>query len=819
MPRLLAALAALLFLPAIAAAQVDVIRGRVTNAEGLPLPNVRVTATSIPGSVTREVRTNAQGAFQIAFPNGTGDYMMGYALIGYVYRQFQLKRLADEDVLIGDARLSVVQLDTVRSVETTQQKVSRNERDQDVSGTQQAVDPAALPPGALGDVAAMAASLPGVLLVPGIDGGAGGFSVYGLGADQNSVTLNGLPIGANGLPRDAAIGATLTTSPYDATRGGFSGGQFEIRSNPGGNYSARGLSLVVDAPQLQWTDAAARALGAEYTNLSFGGMASGPLTRNRTFYNASWQLGRRLDDATTLLRTSDVGLRTAGIAADSVTRFVSILEGRGIPVAAGVPGTSRTNDNGSLMGSLDWSPGGSTSGHSFNVTANGNWSRQRPVGISASALSSAGGERTNWSGSVRGRHSGYVGMLLSESSAGVNLSRNGGSPYVSLPAGRVRVNSVLADGLTGVQSLAFGGNQGLSSSARSAQYSAQNTLSWFDGANKHRLKLTTELEYSGATQDQGSNLLGTFAFNSLADLEAGRPASFTRTLTAHRRTSGSYTAAVAINDSYRRSQDVQFQYGVRVDRGGTTTRPPLNPALAASFGVRNDRVPAPLAISPRLGFSWTVGRLDQIESYFGESRAPRAVVRGGIGLFANSGASLPVGAVLDNTGLPGGVQQVVCVGPAAPIPDWQGYDADASLIPTQCADGSGGSVFSNASPSVTLFARGFRPQRSVRSNLSWSGAILDARFNATFEGSVSLNLNQQRSVDLNFEPHQRFTLDDGRPVYVEPTSIVATTGAIASRDARRDAAFNRVSELRSDLRSRTAQLSVRLSPIQRGPQR
>ena len=33
------------------------------------------------------------------FPGGAGDYIMGYALIGYVYRQQQIKRLADEKKL------------------------------------------------------------------------------------------------------------------------------------------------------------------------------------------------------------------------------------------------------------------------------------------------------------------------------------------------------------------------------------------------------------------------------------------------------------------------------------------------------------------------------------------------------------------------------------------------------------------------------------------------------------------------------------------------------------------------------------------------
>ncbi|HYW32824.1 MAG TPA: carboxypeptidase-like regulatory domain-containing protein, partial [Gemmatimonas sp.] len=60
-------------------AQTDVIRGRVTNAEGQPLANVLVSATSVPGNVTQTRRTNADGRFQFAVAGGTGDYIMGYS--------------------------------------------------------------------------------------------------------------------------------------------------------------------------------------------------------------------------------------------------------------------------------------------------------------------------------------------------------------------------------------------------------------------------------------------------------------------------------------------------------------------------------------------------------------------------------------------------------------------------------------------------------------------------------------------------------------------------------------------------------------------
>src|SRR5687767_4865072 len=104
-----------------ASAQTDVIRGRVTNSDGQPLAGVRVTATSIPGNVTRSANTNNEGRFQIAFPGGPGDYIMGYALFGYAYRQFQVKRLADEEVLVADTRLAPIQLDSLVITATRQE--------------------------------------------------------------------------------------------------------------------------------------------------------------------------------------------------------------------------------------------------------------------------------------------------------------------------------------------------------------------------------------------------------------------------------------------------------------------------------------------------------------------------------------------------------------------------------------------------------------------------------------------------------------------------------------------------------------------------
>ena len=61
--------------------------------------------------------------------------------------------------------------------------MNRNQQTQNVGGTERPINTNDLPANLQGDLAAMAASLPGVVLAPGLDGGADGFSVLGLGTD------------------------------------------------------------------------------------------------------------------------------------------------------------------------------------------------------------------------------------------------------------------------------------------------------------------------------------------------------------------------------------------------------------------------------------------------------------------------------------------------------------------------------------------------------------------------------------------------------------------------------------------------------------
>src|SRR5262249_13617017 len=155
--------------------------------------------------------------------------------------------------------------------------------------------------------------------------------------------------------------------PYDGSRGGFSGGNFNIRAGPGSNFRTRGMSLVFNTPGLEWTDRAAQAVGTQYTNVSLGGILSGPISFNKAFYSISYQLGRQSRDNQTLLNTNRLGLQTYGLAFDSVSHFVDILRLRGVPNPQSGLRADRVSDNGSVFGSFDFNPPTSASGQAFGI--------------------------------------------------------------------------------------------------------------------------------------------------------------------------------------------------------------------------------------------------------------------------------------------------------------------------------------------------------------------------------------------------------------------------------------------------------------------
>ncbi|HET7187378.1 MAG TPA: hypothetical protein VFI52_04455, partial [Gemmatimonadaceae bacterium] len=220
-------------------------------------------------------------------------------------------------------------------------------------------------------------------------------------------------------------------------------------------------------------------------------------------------------------------------------------------------------------------------------------------------------------------------------------------------------------------------------------------------------------------------------------------------------------------------------------------------------------------VSPRLGFTWYLGgspgRGYRFTSYGTQSLAPTMMLRGGIGEFRNLLPSTLLADASVANGLPGGVSRLSCIGAAAPVPQWNDYLTDPATLPTTCAGGAP-PIFTDASPTVRAFDRSYGAPRSWRGNLAAVKEV--GPFSVMVDGVYSLNLDQAGIVDRNFSGAPQFTLaeEGNRPVFVAPSSISATSGAVSPVEARVDRTFGRVITSVSDLRSTSRQVTATLSP-------
>src|SRR5678815_5833867 len=259
-------------------------------------------------------------------------------------------------------------------------------------------------------------------------------------------------------------------------------------------------------------------------------------------------------------------------------------------------------------------------------------------------------------------------------------------PYLRVPSGRVTVASNLPDGTLGVSTLQFGVNPSLPQESKSRLTEMSDEISRVSKSGSHRVKLGGLLNEEKSETGTFNNALGTYTFNSLGDFESGNAASFTRTVAHRDRNARSINSAVYLADSWRKSPKLQLTYGARLEGSVYPDAPAFNEALDSVFaGVRTDRFPSEVHLSPRVGFTYTYARTNNGPS--------PGSIRGGFGEFRGRASSQIFASAADATGLSNGQSQIVCVGPTVPQPDWESFIADPSDVPSSCNGAS--QVFGN----------------------------------------------------------------------------------------------------------------------------
>src|SRR6266481_1127350 len=795
----------------------DVIHGRVTDDSSRAIV-ATIMVTRGPDRLTQQTTTDSAGNFRVRFDPGTGDYLVYVSAAGFTPARRRVQRQTDEHDLVANFTLARAPVATLDTVKITAQKPERAKNDispyEPEAGSSEKWRDGVngqVPPTVAGDLNAIAGTMSNVTMT------ANGPAILGSGSGSNLNTLNGMGLAAGAIPRAAHTETRVTGATFDPTRGGFSGANVDVQLGPGDrDYQRRNAYLTFDPRFLQFTDATGRALGATTGGVRGSAGADGEIIRDAMTYNVSLDVGRSLSEPSTLLNTDARALLNAGVAPDSVARLITAAGPLGVPlVAAGIP-TNREHNSVSWLGRLDDTRDTLST---RALTSYAGWTRDGAVGfgpLSAPSAASERRERTLGAQLTLGSYVGAGRRTLNETRIALSGVRTDVSPYRSLPGASVLIRSDDLAAGTDVTSVLLGGGAFLPTRESKWTLEAGNETDWNAHGRTHRFKGLLWGRADDVREEGFSNGLGSYAFNSIEDLTAGRASSFSRTLTAPSREGKVWNTAAALAHNFAPSRYFSLLYGARLEADGFGGKPARNVALEQALGVPTGVAPSRVHLSPRIGFTFIYNRdkdnnngvmMSQTGTYF---QSFSGTLRGGIGEFRDL---LHPGILADasaSTGLPGGTSFLNCVGAAVPVPDWSLFTTDPGSIPTQCVGGSG--VLAESAPLVTLIDPKYDVPRRWRASLDWNTSfkswLIKVGTLATYD------LSQPGIVDANFGGVRKLTLADeaNRPVYVSSASIDPASGSVSAVESRKSGQYGGVGVRVSDLRGYGGQLNLGLSP-------
>jgi len=806
------------------AQRADVIRGRVVASDSSALQNAVVTAIDTAAKVPHQTRTDSTGRYSITIENGGGTYIVAVTMLGQAPQRRTVARRPDGTMPEVSFKMSPVaaQLDAVRSV-GERPKATRSDANGDfsVGGTTSYQSASSgLSGDVTGDLSALMATMPGISVTQNIDGSLS-ISAFGIGGDQNGLVLNGMNFGAQ-VPRDGFRVAVVSAS-YDPGRGGFAGVQQSLRMQPGNNTITRSTHVTLDAPGLQFTSPVASNLGTTYGQQIASGTIGGPIVADKFFYSSAYQFSRRASSLTSLESANDASLLALHINRDSVQRLMGLIGTSGIPERTSRVPNGRENTEGRLSFRFDFEPNvpSSQPGQFFLNDATfddyylelgGTARNTGGAMIGPTSIPSSGGEIAHHDGWAQFTAAKYLPRnTLNETTVSLGGAEDRTDPYLDLPAANILFASGLSDGGVGISNVRVGGSSSPHGDSKTWSTELRNATTYNTWDRHHSVALTLDATVDGYSIQQDAGL-GTFAFNSLNDFANGTPTSFSRTLTSLHTSGTGMTGAIGLGDVFNTNSAAPgfiaigtpppgrptFQYGVRVEGNHFGFQPAYNAKVDSIFGVRTDHVPDGVRVMPMIGFSWPLFPVFKVNGLpFGR----RGNISGGVREYRGTLSTRSIDSYTRQTGLPSALQQLYCIGTAAPTPDWEGYQHGES-IPTDCANGAASTPLAQTTPPVALFAPNYSLYDSWRPafNMNYT---LNTLFRVSANATWAINRNVPGNYDLNFNPATRFALasEGGRPIFVSPTSIVPATGAETFADSRVSSDFAHVTEARSDLRS------------------
>ena len=666
------ALAALAIAPAAYAQQTTSdIRGQVTDSNGAPLAGATVTVIDSRTNQARTVTTTDTGQFSTrSLPVG-GPYLVTATADGY-------QGQTDEGVFVsvaGSSRLNFALLgaaDNVATLETVVVSGQRTQLQQLAIGPGQSfgLEDLSTLPSINRDLRDTIRLDPRVIIdetnddnISCLGGNNRGntFTVDGVRtSDAFGLNASGFPArNSTPIPFDSIQEVAVEFSPFDVEYGAFTGCNINAVTIQGSNEFHGSAFFVYSNDSLFGDEIDGQDLGfQDFENLNWGAQLAGPIIKDRLFFAVTYE---QFDDTDFVDQgPAELGfLNPSDATLDEINQVQSILENQFGFDTGGIVNTV-AEENTRVLARLDWLI---TDNHRAEFTYNyldELFEETDDLGFTDFTF------RSNFEGS--GTESDIYSLRLFSDwtdnlSTEVRLSRNnttdiqdplgGGEAQDETPIPRVLVNTASGGQILNGPGFFRSANE---LNTRVDQIKLKADYRW----NDHKFTAGYELDSVDVFNLFAPNAVGTFEFDSIADLAAGQAseieavgsfsgdindaaAEFTRNINS-----------VYIQDEWQVNQYLTLLAGLRYDWYTSGDTPTESQAFVDRYGFTNARGFDGLdAFQPRIGITFDVPR-----SFFGDT-----TLSGGIGIFSggdptvffsnaftNFGSGLGEGAAPDGDG-------------------------------------------------------------------------------------------------------------------------------------------------------------------------
>lgn len=695
---------------------------------------VRITNRSTGYAVESEVR---RGRFSVAGLETGGPYSIEVRRIGTApqRRDSVFLKLGEQIELDFVLEQEAATMDTVYVVSLTSQgAVTRSRAARGGTG-------ATIDEGVLRDMPALNRDLLDFTrLVPETGTRFGGVSGGGVSYRLNSYLIDGgteRMLNGNGMLSGVFGGKPISIeavkeyqvllAPYDPRYGDFAGALVNAVTKSGTN-EVHGSAFVYERNE-EMARSTPFLRDAPYERAQLGFSVGGPIVRDRAHFYLATEFQRFAQPSTGPFVGQDAtaGDQLPASLAD-IQRFENILRGYALDPGNGERVT-RPNPTSNVFARVDFALPSLRSRAVLRHNAADIWQTffTRPGGTGRFQLTSnAFTQRVqHWSTALQlftQLSSGWTNELL------LNRAR---TPGRTTRFARSPLVEVTVPGTPGFSStILVAGSPDIGQGTGSDQKSFEVADHLTHHAGTHTWSAGARAELFAFNNISTRGQFGLWRFSSLDSLENGQPTLFRveKDFGSARAVTRGSQVSFYVGDSWRASDRLMLNAGLRSDMLTFTNRPAFNPSIYALYGRMTDQFPATqVHWSPRLGF---VLHLDS-------RRGDR--LRGGVGTFAGRPPLAWVAQALRFDGV--GTRSLDCSG-ATEAP---AFVADPANMPTSCLNGE-----TFADGLVNLIDPRLRMAEMFRSSLAYERMLpwhlttsVEALYTRTLSDFVFVNPNLQ----------------------------------------------------------------------------